>query len=98
LQCCRGHAKYINIISLLNQPQKLFGINDFQAVINPPQAAILAIGGIRECPIVKEGQIVVGKQMTLSLSCDHRVIDGSDSAKFLKTIQKHLENPAILLI
>jgi pyruvate dehydrogenase E2 component (dihydrolipoamide acetyltransferase) len=76
----------------------MFGIHDFQAIINPPQVSILAVGGIRECAVVKEGQVVPGKRMMLSLSSDHRVVDGADGAKFIKTLQKFLENPAILLI
>jgi len=76
----------------------MFGIHDFQAIINPPQAAILAIGGIRDCAVVKEGKVVPGKRMMLSLSSDHRVIDGAAAAQFLVTMQKFLENPAILLI
>ena len=80
------------------------GITDFTAVTNPPQAAILAIGGIVNKPIVvpieniDEFQVVPGKVMELCLSCDHRVIDGMDGAKFIKTVQQYLENPAILLI
>ncbi len=76
----------------------MFGIDDFQAVINPPQAAILAVGGIIEKPVVVDGQIKVGHTLTLSLSSDHRVIDGSDAAAFLKTVQKYLENPVTLVI
>ncbi len=76
----------------------MFGIDDFQAVINPPQAAILAIGGIVEKPVVKEGRVVVGHTMTLSLSSDHRVVDGADAASFIKTVQKYLENPVSLVI
>ena len=76
----------------------MFGIHDFQAVINPPQVSILAIGGMRECAVVKNGQVVPGKRMMVSLSSDHRVVDGADGAKFLKTFQELLENPAILLI
>lgn len=76
----------------------MFGIDDFIAVINPPQAAILAVGGIKEVPVVKDGQIKVGKTLTLTLSCDHRVVDGTDAALFLQTLKKYLEHPAILLI
>lgn len=76
----------------------MFGISEFIAVINPPQAAILAIGGIQEKPVVKQGQVVPGKTMMLTLSVDHRVIDGTDAAKFLKTLQKYLENPALLIV
>ncbi|OGN56296.1 MAG: pyruvate dehydrogenase complex dihydrolipoamide acetyltransferase [Chlamydiae bacterium RIFCSPHIGHO2_12_FULL_44_59] len=76
----------------------MFGITDFCAVINPPQSAILAVGGIEEVPVVKHGAVVPGSQMNLVLSADHRVLDGADAAKFLKTIQKYLENPALLFI
>lgn len=76
----------------------MFGVTDFAAIINPPQAAILAIGGIEECPRVKNGQVVVGKRMNIVLSADHRVLDGAEAAKFIKTVQKYLENPTLLLI
>ena len=82
----------------------MFGINCFTAVINPPQAAILAVGGIVDKPVVEyvdsaeEYRVVPGKTMELVLSCDHRVVDGVDGAKFIKTVQGYLENPAILLV
>jgi pyruvate dehydrogenase E2 component (dihydrolipoamide acetyltransferase) len=76
----------------------MFGVTDFMGIINPPQAAILSIGGIEDRPIVKKGQVVPGKMMNMTLSADHRVIDGSDAAKFIKSVQKYLENPAILLV
>ncbi len=76
----------------------MFGVRDFIAVINPPQAAILAIGGIQEKPVVKEGQVVPGKTMSFTLSADHRVVDGADSARFLATLQKFLENPSLLVV
>jgi len=76
----------------------MFGIHDFQAIINPPQVSILSIGGMRDCAVVKEGQVVPGKRMMLSLSSDHRVVDGADGARFIVTLQKYLENPTILLI
>jgi len=76
----------------------MFGINDFQAVINPPQCAILAVGGMVDKPVVEAGAVVPGKVLTLSLASDHRVVDGADAAQFLKTMQKLLENPSILLI
>lgn len=76
----------------------MYGITEFSAIINPPQAAILAIGGIEDRPVVKEGHIVPGKVMKLTLSADHRVIDGADGAKFLKSLQKLLEHPSLLLI
>lgn len=74
----------------------MFGVTSFQAIINPPQAAILAIAGIQEAPVVKDGQVVAGQVMHLTLSIDHRVIDGVAAAEFLKTLQKHLENPVML--
>ena len=76
----------------------MFGIHDFQAIINPPQVSILSIGGMRDCAVVKDGQVVPGKRMMLSLSSDHRVVDGADGARFICTVQKYLENPTILLI
>lgn len=81
----------------------MLGISEFSAIINPPQAAILAVGAIEDRPVVEtiadEGRVVVaGKTLQLTLSCDHRVIDGVEGAKFLKTLQKFLENPAMLLI
>ena len=76
----------------------MYGVSDFVAVINPPQGAILAVGGIEDVPVVKEGHVVPGKTMHLTLSSDHRVIDGADAAKFIKTLQKLLENPSVLLI
>lgn len=76
----------------------MYGITDFCAIINPPQAAILAVGGIDDCARVKNGAVIAGKKMHLVLSVDHRVIDGAEAAKLLKSIQKYLENPALLLI
>lgn len=76
----------------------MYGVTDFQAIINPPQAAILAISGIQNIPVVKEGTVVSGKVMNITLSCDHRVVDGVAAAKFIKTVQKYLENPAALLV
>ncbi len=76
----------------------MLGVTDFAAIINPPQAAILAVGGIEEAPMVKNGALVVGKRMNLVLSADHRVLDGAEAAKFIKSVQKYLENPALLLL
>ncbi len=76
----------------------MFGISEFTAVINPPQSAILAIGGIEEKPRVKEGAVVAGKELVLTLSVDHRVIDGALAAQFLKTMQRLLENPVSLTL
>lgn len=76
----------------------MYGVTDFQAIINPPQAAILAVSGIQEVPIVRKGAIVPGKILNITLSADHRVIDGVAAAEFLLTLQKYLENPATLLL
>ncbi len=76
----------------------MYGITDFCAIINPPQSLILAVGGIEECPRIKNGAVVAGKKMNLVLSADHRVVDGAEAAKFLKSVQKYLENPALLLV
>jgi pyruvate dehydrogenase E2 component (dihydrolipoamide acetyltransferase) len=76
----------------------MYGIDDFTAIINPPDACILAVGGIKEMPIVKNGQIVAGNIMKLTLSCDHRVVDGATGAAFLQTLKNLLENPVTMLI
>lgn len=76
----------------------MFGIEEFTAIINPPDACILAIGTIIQKPIVKEGQIVVGNMMKVTLSCDHRVVDGATGAQFLQTFQEILEDPIRLLV
>jgi len=76
----------------------MYGIAEFSAVLNPPQAAILAIGGIEEVPVVKDNEIVIGKKLALVLSADHRVIDGALAATFLKTLKKILENPSVVLL
>lgn len=76
----------------------MFGVTQFAGIINPPQAGILSIGGIEEKPVVREGKIVPGKTMMITLSADHRVIDGADGAAFIKCVQKYLENPALLLV
>ncbi|MDP1880130.1 MAG: pyruvate dehydrogenase complex dihydrolipoamide acetyltransferase [Parachlamydiaceae bacterium] len=76
----------------------MYGVVDFQAIINPPQAAILAVSGIQDVPVVKSGQIVPGKTCQLTLSVDHRVIDGVAASKFLQTLKGMLEAPAFLLL
>ncbi|SHK48120.1 pyruvate dehydrogenase complex dihydrolipoamide acetyltransferase [Rhodothermus profundi] len=76
----------------------MYGIEEFTAIINPPNACILAIGAIREVPVVKNGMIVPGKRMRLTLSCDHRIVDGATGARFLKTVQQYLEEPLNLLL
>lgn len=76
----------------------MFGVQEFQAILNPPQAAIIAVSGILDVPVIKNGNIVAGKTMSLTLSVDHRVIDGVAAAEFLNSVKKLLENPAGLLL
>jgi pyruvate dehydrogenase E2 component (dihydrolipoamide acetyltransferase) len=76
----------------------MYGVSDFCAVINPPQGAILAVSAILDKPVVQDGQVVPGKLMTLTLSADHRVIDGVAASLYLKTLQRFLEQPAGLLL
>ena len=75
----------------------MFNIEEFTAIINPPDACILAVGGIIEKPVVKNGQIVIGKTMKVTLSCDHRVVDGVVGSKFLATLKNYLENPILFM-
>lgn len=76
----------------------MFGIEEFTAIINPPDACILAVGGINQKPIVKDGEIVVGNTMKVTLSCDHRVVDGATGAKFLQSFKSIIEDPVRLLV
>lgn len=76
----------------------MYGIEEFIAVINPPQAAILAIAGIKEKPVVSNGTLKIGKVMKMTLSLDHRVIDGAQGAEFMNSLKSILENPAVLLL
>ena len=75
----------------------MFGIDEFTAIINPPDACILAIGGISQVPVVKNGQVVPGNIMKVTLSCDHRVVDGATGAAFLQTLKSLLEEPLRML-
>ena len=75
----------------------MFGIEEFTAIINPPDACIMAVGTIVEKPVVKNGQIVVGHTMKVTLSCDHRVVDGAVGSAFLQTFKKYMENPVLML-
>ena len=75
----------------------MFGIDQFTAIINPPDACILAVGGIAQEPVVKNGQIVPGNVMNVTLSCDHRVVDGATGAAFLQTLKSLLEEPLRML-
>ena len=76
----------------------MFGIDEFTAIINPPNACILAIGSIRDVPVVKNGGVVPGKRMKVTLSCDHRVVDGAKGAAFLETVRHFLEEPMNMLL
>lgn len=75
----------------------MFGIKEFTAIINPPEAGILAVGAATPTPVVRDGQIVVRSIMNITMSCDHRVIDGATGAKFLDTLTKMIEQPAMML-
>ncbi len=75
----------------------MFGILEFTSIINQPNSAILSVGAIVEKPVVKEGQIVVGNTMKVSLACDHRTVDGASGAQFLQTLRAYLENPVTML-
>ncbi|MBA3243888.1 MAG: 2-oxo acid dehydrogenase subunit E2 [Actinobacteria bacterium] len=75
----------------------MYGIEQFVAVLNPPQAAILAVGATVETPVARDGEVVVRPLLTLTLTCDHRAIDGADGAEFLRTVKELLEEPALAL-
>src|SRR5262249_34843604 len=76
----------------------MFGIEEFTAIINPPDACILAIGAVKETAIVENGQIKTGQVMKVTLSCDHRAVDGATGSSFLKTLKDLLENPVKILL
>ncbi len=75
----------------------MFGIEEFTAIINPPASCILAVGSIVQKPVAKDGQVIIGNRMRLTLSCDHRVVDGAKGAQFLQTFRSLLESPVRLL-
>ena len=76
----------------------MYGIEAFTAIVNPPDSCILAVGGIKEVPVVKNGMVVPGNVMKVTLSCDHRVVDGVSGSEFLNTVKKYIENPVILVM
>ncbi|MNJ85599.1 Dihydrolipoyllysine-residue acetyltransferase component of pyruvate dehydrogenase complex [compost metagenome] len=76
----------------------MFGIEQFTAIINSPDSCIMAIGGISQQPVVKNGQVVPGNIMKVTLSCDHRVVDGATGAAFLQTFKQYMENPVMMLV
>jgi pyruvate dehydrogenase E2 component (dihydrolipoamide acetyltransferase) len=73
-------------------------VAEFTAIINPPESAILAIGAVRKVPVVVEDRLAVGHRMNVTLSCDHRVVDGALGAQFLAEVRRLLENPVSLLL
>ena len=76
----------------------MFGIEEFSAVINPPEAAIMAVGTVREEPVVVDGAIVPGRRMRFTMSCDHRVVDGAVGAKFMAAFKTIVEAPLNMLL
>ena len=76
----------------------MYGIEEFTAIINPPDSCILAIGGIKQVPVVKDGAVVPGNIMKVTLSCDHRVVDGASGSEFLNTFKQYMENPVMMLV
>src|SRR6218665_1596113 len=76
----------------------MFGIEEFTAIVNPPDSCIMAVGGISQVPVVKNGQVVPGNIMKVTLSCDHRVVDGALGAAFLQTFKHYMENPVAMLV
>lgn len=76
----------------------MFGIEDFTSIVNPPNGCILSVGAIKETAIVKNGELIPGNVMKLSLSCDHRVVDGATGSEFLQTLKEYLENPVMMIV
>jgi pyruvate dehydrogenase E2 component (dihydrolipoyllysine-residue acetyltransferase) len=76
----------------------MMGVTEFTAIINPPGSAILAVGTVRKVPVVVDDQVTVGQRMNVTLSCDHRVIDGALGAQFLGEVRRRLETPLLLLV
>ncbi|TNE91827.1 MAG: 2-oxo acid dehydrogenase subunit E2, partial [Deltaproteobacteria bacterium] len=76
----------------------MYAIDEFTAIINPPASAILAVGSLQQVPVVDNGQLSVGYRMKVTMTCDHRVIDGATGAEFLKTLRSYVESPALMLL
>jgi pyruvate dehydrogenase E2 component (dihydrolipoamide acetyltransferase) len=76
----------------------MFGIEQFTAIVNPPDSCIMAVGGISQVPVVKNGQVVPGNVMKVTLSCDHRAVDGASGSSFLQTFKQYMENPVTMLV
>ena len=75
-----------------------YGVREFSAIINPPQVAILAVGAAEPRAVVRDGQVVARTMMSLTLSCDHRAVDGATAAEFLRTLKGMLEEPGMMLV
>ena len=75
----------------------MYGVEQFVAVLNPPQAAILAVGAVQETPVARDGAVEIRPLMTMTLTCDHRSIDGATAADFLRTLKTFLEEPGLAL-
>jgi pyruvate dehydrogenase E2 component (dihydrolipoamide acetyltransferase) len=76
----------------------MFSIDNFTAIINAPESAILAVGSVEQVPVVVNGQLAVGWRMKVTMTCDHRVIDGALGAKFLLALRTYVESPAMLVL
>ncbi|OLD96169.1 MAG: hypothetical protein AUG80_14740 [Candidatus Rokubacteria bacterium 13_1_20CM_4_68_9] len=76
----------------------MFDVAEFSAIINPPEGAILAVGSVRRVPVADGDEVTVGRRMMLTISCDHRVMDGAMGARFLQTVKRYLEEPLRLLV
>jgi pyruvate dehydrogenase E2 component (dihydrolipoamide acetyltransferase) len=76
----------------------MYDVEHFIAIINPPEAAILAVGSARQQPVVKDGEIVIGARMKATISVDHRVSDGAEAARFLQALAKYIEEPLRLML
>src|SRR5437870_11956554 len=76
----------------------MFDVAEFSAIINPPEGAILAVGSVRRVPVAEGDEVKVGRRMMITLSCDHRVMDGAMGARFLQTVKRYLEEPLRLLV
>ena len=76
----------------------MFDVADFSAIINPPEGAILAVGSVRRVPVVEGEAVTIGRRMSMTISCDHRVMDGAMGARFLQSVKRLLEEPLRLLV
>jgi pyruvate dehydrogenase E2 component (dihydrolipoamide acetyltransferase) len=75
----------------------MFGITEFTAIINPPESGIIAVGAVEDRPVVERGEVVVRPRMRITMSCDHRVVDGAMGARFLQTLKELIEEPMMMV-